>query len=165
MLFMAVATMPVFTSCDKDDDKKGNGNGNGAIGGTYTGTISVITGNSDATANLTKISDKYSLTLMDLKIATPPAPIPTNGAIIEIGDVTIENITISNGQLSDGDEISVPVTLPEGLLGLPGVTGTEITLKVALTSGAIVKDNLKFALKVSDVPMIQTVDVMFDGNK
>lgn len=152
MLFMAVATMTLLTSCDNGDKETME------VTGTYNGQITVLTQPSDAVAELKKTNDSYSLLLEDLNISAM-------GNVISIGDVTIEDITIANGKLSGGEEQEIDVTLPD-LLAMANGGVAEITVKVSLTNGAVLDKNLKFTLTVTDVPAFTTgVPVSFDGNK
>lgn len=165
MLFMAVTTMPLLTGCSKDNDDNDNDRDKTPVdvSGAYIGKISNGLGENDATAVLTKTGDNYSLSLTDLNIITPQMQ-PMNGAVIGIGDVTILNVSISDGSLSGGNEISLEVTLPPALAQLNG--GVEkVTLKVSLESGIVSGDNLKFTLVVSDLPIMGETEVNFNGDK
>ncbi len=152
MLFMAVTTMTLLTSCDDDD--KGTAN----VTGTYNGKITVLTENSDAVAELKKTNNSYSLLLEDLNI------VPMTNIVIPIGDVTINNITVIDGKLSGGEEKEINVTLPPALAAMPGGMA-EVTVKVSLKEGVVLDKNLKFTLTVANVPVLQQVSVIFDGNK
>lgn len=150
MLSVAVASMSFFTSCDKGEE-----NTPSDVSGTYTGTltVAVITGDeeSDATAVLTKNDNVYTLQLKDLKVM---------GGGIEIGDVDITNIAISDkNELSGGTPQAIDVELPETM------GGTEVTVNVALESGLVVNNTLTFALKITEVPVMETVVVGFVGSK
>ncbi|MDR1729875.1 MAG: calycin-like domain-containing protein [Prevotellaceae bacterium] len=161
-LLMAIATMPLFTGCSKDDDKNdGDGSGGGEqtatdVSGTYDGTISAMDESSDATSVLKKTDNSYSLSFTNLNIAAM-------NMIIEIGDVTIPKVTVSSeGKLSGGEKISKEVTLPPALVAMSGME--TATVDVTLTSGEITGNNLKFELNVFVVVMNMNVPVNFDGN-
>lgn len=154
MLFMAVATMPLLTSCG--DDNKDTPTD---VTGTYTGTITALTVASPAEAVVAKTGDNYSLSLEDLNISAM-------GAVIEIGDVIIPNVTITNGVLSGGTSQDMEITLPDIFAGMPGVPDDlKITLTVSLVNGTVSGKNLKFKLNITNVPVMQSVPVDFDGNK
>jgi len=153
--FMAVATMSLLTSCSKEDAEK-------IIDptGTYKGKITALTEKSDATVVITKTDGNYSLLLEDLKLLAM-------GVEIVIGNVTITNVVISNGQLSGGDVIPVIVTLPSSLLTMAGLEEPKVTLEVSLKPGygVVGLNNLVFILVVDKVPVMTKVEVSFDGNK
>ena len=168
MFFMAVATMPFFTSCsnDKDDDK-----GNADVSGTYTGKITVMmtAETPNSVAVLKKTEEVYTLQLEKLNIVAPFPP-GTEGSVVAIGDVSITNVKAADGKLSGGDEKSISVTLPPALADMnDGVA--EVTVKVSLTNGTVSGNNLKFTLnvevpmKINGVSTIMPVSVSFDGNK
>ncbi len=148
---MAVTTMTLLTSCD-------NGDKTTDVTGTYNGKITVLIEKSDAVAELKKTNNSYSLLLEDLNITAP------GGIVIPIGDVTINNVTVTDGKLSGGEEQEIDVTLPPALAMMPG-GAAEVTVKVSLTNGVVLDKNLKFTLTVSNVPVMQQVTVIFDGNK
>ena len=152
MLFMAVATMPLLTSCDDKDNE-----GDVDVTGTYTGTITALLDSSNATAVVAATGNNYSLTLTDLRISAM-------GFVIPIGDVTIANVKASKGKLSGGETISVEVTLPDDLAGM-AEGATKIPLDVSLKSGIVSGKNLKFTLSISNVPVMGAVEVDFNGNK
>ena len=154
MLFMAVATMPLFTNCSKDDDDKTSAD----VSGIYTGKIANASGENDTTAELAKSDTNYSLSLKDLKISA------MGGMDLAIGDVTIPNVTVSNGKLSGGNETSVEVSLPPALAGMNGGVA-DATFKVSLKSGNVSDNNLKFTLTIDNIPKMGSIDVNFNGNK
>ncbi len=178
-LFMAVATMSVFTGCDKDEDKKDDSeNGKDPvvteITGTYSGKVTVSAlgapmGENDAIASLEKTDSTYSLVLNDL-IVNPPF----EGSEMEIGDVTFENVIITNGKFVGEYEISVTVNLPPALSQMVGGMET-MELPVSLVSGTVAENNMQFTLSVT-VPKVMpnpetgegqdlVVSVDFNGNK
>ena len=159
--FTAVAAMPLLTSCGKDEEEKAPADPSG----TYTGEISISllgTKTPNAVAVVEKSADKpavtgdaYSLSLKNLKISVMLA-------VIEIGDVTIPDVVYANGTFSGGDAQERVVG---GLTGLPGVDGDEITVAVSLTGGTVKGNNLTFTLTVTNVPVMSTVPVAFNGSK
>ena len=152
MFFMAVATMPLLTSCGKDD---GGDKTTSDVAGTYKGKMAVMGSKSDATAELKKTGDNYSLLLKDLTLNV--------GSPIEIGNVTITDIKNNDGKLSSGNVQSIPVTLPDDLAVMFGGEN-KITVKVSFVEGTVSGNNLKFKLSVN-VPVPMDVPVDFDGNK
>jgi len=156
MFFMALAATPLFTSCG-DDDK--NPPAPADPSGFYAGTITALSASNPAGAVVEKTGDTYLLSLEDLALT------PFPNATIDIGDVTFTDVAYDNGALSGGSQLQVEVTLPDALLSMPGVTSPELTLGVALASGTVAGDNLKFTLTVSNVPVMNSVSVSFDGNK
>ena len=156
---MAVATMSLFTNCSKDNDDNGGDDNNKPtvtdVSGTYIGTISAMGESSDVTSVLEKTDDNYSLSLTNLNIAAM-------GMVIEIGDVTIPNVTVSGGKLSGGDKISKEIPLPPALVAMSGMETAIVD--VTLTSGEVVGNNLKFELNVYVIVMEMNVPVNFDGN-
>jgi hypothetical protein len=157
MLFMAVMSMSLMTSC-KDDDKDAD------VSGTYSGTLTAtVLGenyNSASTAVLSKSGSNYTLNLRNLSIA-----LSIYGLNIEIpiGDVQITDLVATSGALSGGKEVTINVTLP---LALQAVTGqANVDVKVSFTRGSVAENNLSFELAIKDVPVVSTVPVTFAGTK
>jgi hypothetical protein len=153
MLFLVSMSMPLLTSCDKDDDKEDTD-----FAGTYTGTITVLDEGSNSAVTLSKSGEKYTLNLKDLKISV------MGGIVIPIGDVQITDIAAKDGKLSGGQEVTINVTLPIELQMMPG--GQEnIDVIVSLKEGSIKENKLDFKLSIKNVPVLTTVDVDFTGTK
>jgi len=156
MFFMAVATMPLLTSCDKEDDETTT-----VVEGTYTGKISVMgTETPNSVAVVTKTNDTYSLLLKDLNLNMM-------GAIIPIGDVTFTDLTASNGNLSGGSkQTTIVVTLPDELVAQFQLPANQMPVDVSLVSGNVTGNKLTFKLSV-DVPVMPGVplSVDFEGTR
>ncbi len=136
--FAAMATLSLFTGCDKDDDNNTTDSEEpvaAEIAGTYSGKAAVTAsgmsmGENDAVASLAEeTGSTYSLVLNDL-VVNPPFP----NSEMEIGDVTFENVSITDGEFVGEYNISVEVDLPQTLSDMVG--GMEkMTLPVSLVSG------------------------------
>ncbi len=157
MLFMSVATMSLFTSCDKDDDK-----GDKETIDTYKGDLSidgtmtiVIPGTTTPIVNpigpenlpnqlieVTKSSTTNKITVKNLTIP----------GMSSIGDVTIEDVVItpsSNGFDIQPDDFEITV------IGSPAT--------VTVNSGIIQNGILDLDLTITAMSGTANVNVTFTG--
>lgn len=147
-LFAVVCTMCLFTACsDDDDDNSQSPLIVDNIVGTYKGTLEVLeTSIPNTSINVTKVSDsKVKVELKDFTFQSIP-----------IGDISVECSVVANKADNDLDINGTATVTIEALGG--------ISLPVSVTGDATA-NKLDIDINITNVPLLGTISVEFEGIK
>ncbi|MDH6307824.1 hypothetical protein M2451_000273 [Dysgonomonas sp. PFB1-18] len=142
-----------FTACgDDDDDPVVTSDYAKEIAGTYKGTLTVTIAGQD-----TPIEREIKVERTAENKATVSVIGFSFEGIGELGDIVVENIPVSKS----GETINLAETKKDVTLNILGV---DATVKVTV-SGTVKGKVIDLKIPVAEVPVLQNLNVTFNGTK
>jgi len=150
-----------FTACSDDDDKKETGDYAKDIEASYGGTLSIPAFMEGGSAVVIKDKDIVVTRTAEnkAKVVLADLSIPMNEtSSFPVGTITVDNIEVSkSGTTYTLKETTSKVTVK-------GMDGKDVEATVKM-SGTVKDGKMALKIYVTDVPVVETLDITFAGDK